>query len=345
MTTRPTLGDALITTGVPNPAKVTPSRHGEPRSRGLANRPLRGHVWAFVALLAATACEIPTLPAVAGDPIARATDTTAIITDRARPYPIHLYYLGDIHDVIREETRSAANEWARLLAPTPTAPFVFDTGVANSFQGAQGQFTFTYDPGDTLAPGLHVFVLTTPRNTRGWGLGGPSNLHKYGRSDAGTQPVGMVWFNWEAISELPTLGSIRGLTASTALHELGHVLGIGTSERWKRHTEVPDSTKPWSAFFSDSAAIAVFDKMGGTDFPWKKIPITGDGSHWDGCAGHYDIMGTHRNETSTVTELTLASLSKGFVYDEDAVPDRTLDRARWNLGDLACENGRWKGPS
>ena len=151
-----------------------------------------GHVRAFVALLAANACEIPTLPAVAGDPIARPADTMAIITDHARPYPIHLYYLGDIHDVIREEMRLAANEWAGMLAPTPTAPFVFNTGVGNSIHSSQGEFTFTFDPGDTLAPGLHVLVLTTTRNTRGCGLGSPSRLHKYGRSDAGTQLLGQL---------------------------------------------------------------------------------------------------------------------------------------------------------
>ena len=59
----------------------------------------------------------------------------------------------------------------------------------------------------------------------------------------------------------------------------------------------------------DPEAIAVFDRMGGTDFPetTPKIPLRVDHAHWDGCAGHFDIMGSYHTETSTVTELTMAS--------------------------------------
>ena len=90
-------------------------------------------------------------------------------------------------------------------------------------------------------------------------------------------------------------------------------------------------------------AIAVFDRMGGTDFPetTPKIPLTVDHSHWDGCAGHFDILGSSRNETSTVTELTMASLAEGYVYDPAMVPGRKLDPEKWTWDFTGCRDGQY----
>ena len=140
-----------------------------------------------------------------------------------------------------------------------------------------------------------------------------------------------------------------------ALHEIGHALGIGrtVTQRWGEWL-VDDRTpsNDHTAYFTDPTAITVFDRMGGTGFPetTRKIPLYGVG-HWDGCAGHGDIMSYKLSSTerrvSSITELSAASVEYGYVYDPSQI-DRSmrLNSEMWNRRSNAdepdhyCKDGR-----
>ncbi len=80
----------------------------------------------------------------------------------------------------------------------------------------------------------------------------------------------------------------RGLLIATVTHEMGHVLGIGSS--WRRYglLEDPSIDGPAGAdpHFTGPLARAAFDALGGSGYQGVKVPVEGKGvrgrsdSHW-----------------------------------------------------------------
>ena len=307
-----------------NPAVVTVERYGSSRYRNDAVGLSEG-----TATITATALEFINSLGVGGS-----AEITVAIPDPGRPgYPIHGNYGGDPPEDLRRAMESAAATWSRVLAPTEAAPFVV--------RNRMGHFIWVgewvaFESGDVLAPGLHLYVYV---GEQGRAVAWASLVNLGGTSDVPMDPVGVIGWSEDylASAEYPEMYRV-------ALHEIGHVLGIGTGERWDKWVEVPErGTKPENAYFTDPRAIAVFDRMGGTDFPatTPKIPLTEDKAHWDWCTGLPDVMATIR-PGGTVTELTMASLAEGYVYDPTTVPGLKLDSEVWNaLG--GCRDGQGGG--
>ena len=264
-------------------------------------------------------------------------------------YPIHVNYLGDVPEDLRWGMESAAATWGRILVPTEAAPFVFDRPW-NGYGGIWSEMG-SFEAGDVLAPGLHLYVVENSSRKGVWGWAGPVGARRHGTSDVPMEPIGVVALNGELFEEWknviretqPHMARYFQHVHEIAMHEIAHVLGIGTSERWAQWLRVPDSEKPWNAYFTAPEAIAVFNRMGGTDFPaaTPKIPLTVDHAHWDGCAGHFDILSSGRNPTSITTELTMVSLAEGYVYDPAMAPGRKLDPDEWTMEFTGCRNGQY----
>jgi uncharacterized protein YjdB len=277
------------------------------------------------------------------------TEITVAIPSVGFRYPIHVNYLGDVPEDLRWGMESAAATWGRILVPTEAAPFVFD----QAWKGYGGIWSEmrSFEPGDVLAPGLHLYVVENSSRKGVWGWAGPAGARRRGTSKVRMEPIGVVALNGELFEEFRNV--IRETQPHTAdyfqhvheiaMHEIAHVLGIGTSERWSEWLRVPDPEKPWNAYFTDPDAVAVFDRMGGTDFPdvTPKIPLTVDHAHWDGCAGHFDILSSSLNPTSTATELTMASLAEGYIYDPAMAPGRVLDPDSWTRDFTGCRDGQY----
>lgn len=175
----------------------------------------------------------------------------------AGDYPIHVHWLaGEPEwDGLRLAVEAAARRWSHVLAPTPTAPYVFQRPVscwvANTEDGTA--MLAGFEAGDTLSPGLHLYVgigrggggiwgagawggECVPRDYFTWrfGLSVPHNSDYNQVSN--TTPAGIVGLSAEwaqgdiygVENEMQATRFIYGVV----LHEIGHVLGIGTSERW-----------------------------------------------------------------------------------------------------------------
>ena len=259
----------------------------------------------------------------------------------ANRYPIHVHFVGDVPEDFRIGAEAAAEHWGRILAPTPAAPFVFNEDwIAYRFDSAWSEIRFK--AGDTLESGLHLHVTTTPDRYVA-GQAWETHARQFGTYDVPMEPIGLVAFNaeyfasqrevYEDWDDIP--GFFERLHRTT-MHEVAHVLGVGMGDRWWEWLRVPDSNKPRNVYLTHPDAIAVFDRMVGTDFPktTPKIPVSIDRAHWDLCTGAYDIMSGFGSVLNVLTELTIASLAYGYVYDPAMVPnpDQKLNPVVWNAG-------------
>lgn len=271
------------------------------------------------------------------------------------PYPIHVYVMGEVRPDLMAALSSAAEEWGRFLAPSPRAAFEMRTEAA-CYGG-----TPSFSAGDVLAPGLHVYVqqVNDPQiDAVAWAI--PcADVHKAGTSRVPMLPVGILTFNTAKFIQ-PISNRLR----RSALHEISHLLGIGTSRRWR---EALRRTDDGAFYLADPRAIAVLDRMAEGAFPEEtaKVPLA-DAAHWDACIGFHDVVAPSSSLHDEVTELTLSALATGYEYDashiarprgspgtttqtdehgntrsySNRIDYRKLEPTTWNWG--RCSSGRTK---
>ena len=275
-------------------------------------------------------------------------------------YPIHVTWLGNPPaDHVITFADSSIGWWSKALAPTKAAPFVVSKGLRHY----DGRCSFVngvqFAPGDTLAAGLHLYI-------RAFDGGDPAFAcipTMEGTSTVPMNPVGFIGFNASSYGmsveyhELYPEASFVQVNIPI-LHEVGHVLGIGVGDRWRDHVERLEGRPDNEYVFTDSIAIAVFDEMADYEFPaeTRKVPLdpsssSGPSIHWDGCAGHNDLMGDKKmwapvdRGGSYVTELTLSALAYGYKYAPAMVRETKLDRARWDWDAGYCIAGKETPPN
>ena len=94
-----------------------------------------------------------------------------------------------------------------------------------------------------------------------------------------------------------------------ALHEIGHVLGVGTI--WDNLGFLQDYPNA-DAHFNGPLAIAAFDDAGGRGYTGKKVPVSQDGGHWRSSVfGTREVMISGDGALSGITVQSLADLGYG----------------------------------
>ncbi|HEX2732638.1 MAG TPA: leishmanolysin-related zinc metalloendopeptidase [Polyangiaceae bacterium] len=135
--------------------------------------------------------------------------------------------------------------------------------------------------------------------------------------------AGLMRFDSADLSRFAELGRLE----EVILHEMGHVLGVGSL--WTQHDllldpAVDDSGDADTAF-EGQRAIAEFDALGGDDYDGSKVPVENTGG--DGVAnGHWreSVMGNElmtpfmsqaKGRLSTITIASLEDLGYEVSYD------------------------------
>ena len=107
------------------------------------------------------------------------------------------------------------------------------------------------------------------------------------------------------------------------LHEMGHVLGIGTAIMYESDFLQDSSDDP---HFNGPRAIAAFDDAGGRDYTGAKVPVEKSGGHWRSPVLGGELMSSSGiSRLSAVTIQALADL--GYVVDVTQADPYTLPRA------------------
>ena len=109
-----------------------------------------------------------------------------------------------------------------------------------------------------------------------------------------------------------------------ALHEIGHVLGIGTRP-WDNNGFVQKS--PNDVHFNGPLAIAAFNDAGGRNYTGKKVPLEEDWGHWRQSVLRGELMEPVGWNVS-VSAITIQALADiGYSVDVTQADPYTLPRA------------------
>lgn len=269
-----------------------------------------------------------------------------LLTTQAEAIMIEIDYSYDTEDFFssgseeRARLEDATGFFENLLeddldAITPTGEYQFfipeswEVSFKNPSTGGTAYVADLAVPADTiiLYVGAHNFASSfTPGIAQG-GFGGyspfviPGSAFEMAINTRGESGVGTTDFapwggslavdtmtNWD--NTLAGDGSNQHLY-STLLHEVGHVLGLGTSESWQHQTNLSDE-------FIGSEAVAEY---GGN------VPLDGDGNdHWEDGTMSY-IRGTNTMQETALDPVIAAGTVKVFT-DLDVA---ALDDIGWDI--------------
>ena len=269
----------------------------------------------------------PTQPAASLDAPSVELDSLSVITEYHPPYPIHVHYLSEPHEVIAEAVRRAVRRWGEVLAPTPLEPLVFakDTGCIG---------LLLWRRGEVLAPGLHLYI--EPTDARGhagvsyqcYGTQHPSQ-ETYAAGVIGLDGPNPGYDGWTAAVREK---AVEGWFA-VATHEIAHIVITGDIAGEQRCDSAGSCRY---LYWSKAPAVMdALDRLLEGTFPGKGAPADRFG-HWAACiawtgrwkpntckAGTVGASGCHRKnkvwdvmatvESGTaITEITLGALHSGY---------------------------------
>jgi hypothetical protein len=197
---------------------------------------------------------------------------------------------------------SAANRWAGII--TADLPDVSGSIPAGTCGTGSPSMSHTFDD-------LLIFAGVVP-------IDGPSGiLGQAGwcyRRTAGLPIIGVMSFDQADMANLESGGGLNAVI----LHEMGHVLGIGTM--WQPMgllQNVSTAANPLDTYFTGAQALIGFDAIGGSSYAaGQKVPVENTGGagtmngHWrESVLGNELMTGYLGNGSNPLSVLTVRSLT------------------------------------
>ena len=227
-----------------------------------------------------------------------------------------------VTDALEAAVRDAGAYWMSVLSATEFADVQFTDQVACHRASVDLDVAVLDDVG------IRVDAINI--DGRG-GLYGTARQCSV-RSGTGQPIMGNITFDLADLSQLQASGGLY----SAALHEIGHVLGLGTGSSWDGSLVNPSSSSDLTAdtHFPGSRAIAAFNAAGGTSYSGGKVPVEnqGDNSHWRQSVMGDEVMTPVHNlgGPNPLSAITIQALSDlGYrvnvsLADSYAVPSPSL---------------------
>lgn len=228
-------------------------------------------------------------------------------------YALTLCFTTDVSDAQRAVFQEAAARWSSVIrADVPDAA---GSIPANACDEGMPSADFVYDD-------LVIFASVRSIDGPGGVLGaaGPCFL----RAGSNLPFIGVMIFDRADLDALQRQGQLGSLI----LHEMGHVLGIGTV--WAQMGLLQNAstgTSRLDTWFSGANALTGFEAIGGAAYTGLKVPVENLGgrgtmnSHWRESVLRTELMTGYldsgvRNPLSVLTVRSLADL--GYTVDPDA---------------------------
>ena len=231
-------------------------------------------------------------------------------------FDIELVFLSHFTEGQKREIQYAARRWMSIIRGD-LPEYTFTQG----WSGTCGDHSFEIPAGERIDD-LRIYITSYDDDSDGNpGWGGPSVL----RETSHLSVVGCMSFNL----------SYNSVPLSTALHEIGHVLGFGTLWDAFGFLQNPSRNNPNAdTHFNGPLAIAAFNDAGGWDYAGAKVPVLRQGgpgsvdSHWRNSVfegGELMRSGQGNGVLSAITIQSLADL--GYSVDVTQADSYTLPSA------------------
>jgi len=234
-------------------------------------------------------------------------------------FNIRVVYHSSATDAVKAAVGGAAAGWESILSATDFAAGTLSSDLTCRIAGV----TFTANAGtavDDLVIGVAVATLDGARN--------PGVVARAGiclvRTESNTPAFGGIVFDEADVDRLESSGVI----GSVAIHEIAHVLGIGTNSPW--FSSVRGGS---DRHFAGTLATAAFDAAGGTGYSGAKVPVESDGAHWRESVLGDEVMtpGLRSSGVNPLSAITIQALADmGYSVDATLADAFTL-----SFGDAA----------
>ena len=231
-----------------------------------------------------------------------------LFTDTESPFSIDLVFLDDITEEEREIWHLLAKRWeAAIQTELPDYEF------SGSWSGQCGFRPIDIPAGERIDD-LRIYIMKF------------NKVLPSGRRAGGFASTKLLRSN-----SLPIIGCIgidqaegQERIARVGLHEIGHVLGIGTI--WKDSGMLRDLGG--DTHFAGPKAVAAFNRAGGRDYRGAKVPTEQNGHHWRAGVMYDEIMSTSGGNV-VLSAITLRALSDlGYSVDLSAADPYVLPPRR-----------------
>ena len=226
---------------------------------------------------------------------------------RESDFDIELVFLDDHFDKRDKRViRYAARRWMSIIRED-----LPDYTVTGGWSGPCGDQSYAIPSGERIDD-LRIYVVSF--NDDGDDAPGGWASPRVLRETSHLSVVGCMGFNLDD----------NYVPLSTALHEIGHVLGIGT-QPWSNNGFVQES--PGDVHFNGPRAIAAFNAAGGRNYTGKKVPLEEGWGHWRESVLSGELMEPTGGE-GRVSAITIQALADvGYSVDVTQADPYTLPRA------------------
>ena len=261
------------------------------------------------------------------------------------PFGIELRFITDVTPTQREAFKRAADRWMAILRPTELP----DIPIDDALHCGEAGFTQRVGTVDDLVIVAAIEEIDGPLGILGqaapcWIRRG--NLLPF---------YGLMLFD---IADIDIIEQ-RGALEPVILHEMAHVLGVGSLWGYKGLLEDPASeTSTPDTHFTGPLAAAAFDDVGGTTYEGAAVPVENTGGpgtrnvHWRETVFGSELLTGWFDESdhrplSVVTVQSLADL--GYVVDPAPadsyrLPTAAAAHAHDPAGRIFLGNDIWQGP-
>jgi len=281
---------------------------------------------AVVTLTGATAGET-TLTLTATDPgglTATQTSQLRVINRSRGGFSLTIEYLSSATAAVRTAVDRAAARWESILSATGFADATANSAFTCTLRGV----SYTVSAG-TFVDDIVIAVGAAEID----GSESPSVAASAGlcavRTESDTPAIGVIVFDSADLDQLERLG----LLTSVALHEIGHILGIGQTSSWAglvRGTSDPH--------FTGTRATAAFNAAGGRGYSGAKVPVqsSDDTAHWRESVLGLELMtpSLRSGATNPLSAITVQALADmGYSVNTSLTDSFTL--ASGDAADIA----------
>ncbi len=260
-----------------------------------------------VATVSAVAAGLATIIVTATDPGGLEASHSFEVTVTEPGFNIELYFTETVSASARMVIEAASSHWESILAGTEADDRTYDRPLT-----CDG-ITLTPNPTKTIDD---LLILVDSRPIDGPGgtaaFAGPCWI----RSSTNFPIYGAIVFDSDQIDALPETTGLYDV----ALHEIAHVLGIGTL--WYVTNPSSDVGPEMDAdtHFPGAEAVSAFNSAGGSGYLDGKVPVEngGDNSHWRHSVFPDELMApvifvNHSSPLSAISIQVLADL--GYTVD------------------------------